>query len=184
MKKSEIKNGAILKSANGDVWFKMDNTLLHVTEEGIQGGWMPWERYDKNMRYQNPDYNIIAVNNNVINSRGMPVRAINEFLAKMDAGNYIEIKDNYPKPFLSRKEKEILSAVDEKWKYIVRTYDGNLELYQVEPIFLKSSCCYQIEEYSTWISSYPSCSFCAYNHLFDLIKSTDTKPYEIKELLK
>lgn len=186
MKKSEIKNGAILISANNEAWFKMDNALFKVTEDGVTSGWMPWEEYDNNMRYKNPDYNIIAVDNDVNNEHKIPNIALSNFLYKTDESKYIEIKDNYPKPFLSKKEKEILSAVDKKWKYIVRNNNGELSLHQGKPLFFENKSYYQDEEFYTcyWISSCTSCNFSAYNHLFNFIKSTDTKPYEIKELLK
>lgn len=134
MKKSEIKNGAILKTRNGMCWFKVDNTLLEVDfRVGVGFDYMPWDAYDKDMKYpKDPDYDVVGVDNNVENERGYCNHALAKFLHEKTV--FTEINND----FVIVEEvncilKFLLSTTP--FEYIAKDNDGTSEvyLYKYEP---------------------------------------------------
>lgn len=133
MKKSEIKNGAILKTRNGMCWFKLDNTLLEVTvQTGVSYGYMPWNMYNEDMKYRNPDYDVVGVDNNVDNERGNCNQALAKFLHEKTV--FIEVNND---PIVTEKVNSVLKFLLDftSFEYIAKDNDGTSEvyLYKYEP---------------------------------------------------
>jgi hypothetical protein len=133
MKKSEIKNGAILKTRNGMCWFKVDNTLLEVTvQTGVGFDYMPWDMYNEDMKYRNPDYDVVGVDNNVDNERGYCNLALANFLRENTA-----FEDINNDPIVTEEASRILKFLlaTTPFEYIAKDDDGTDEvyLYKFEP---------------------------------------------------
>ena len=133
MKKSEIKNGAILKTRNGMCWFKVDNTLLEVdVETGVGYDYMPWDKYDKDMKYCDSDYDVVGVDNNVDNERGYCNHALANFLREKTVFTYVN-NDPIVSEEVSYILKFLLAATP--FEYIAKDGDDSYEvyLYKSEP---------------------------------------------------
>lgn len=134
MKKSEIKNGAILKTRNGMCWFKVDNTLLEVNvETGVGYNYMPWDEYDKDMKYpKNPDYDVVGVDNDVNNERGYCNYALAKFLQEKTV--FEEVNND---PVVAEEVYYILKFLlsTTPFEYIAKDNGGTSEvyLYKFEP---------------------------------------------------
>ena len=127
MKKSEIKNGAILKTRNGMCWFKVDNTLLEVTvQTGVSFGYMSWDNYNEDMKYSNHDYDVVGVDNNVNNGRGNCNQALANFLREKTV--FIEVNND---PIVTEKVNSVLKFLLEftPFEYIAKDGDGTHEIY-------------------------------------------------------
>lgn len=75
---------------------------------------------------------------------------------------------------LTPAEKTILKNLDKRFNYIARDYDGELHVYETEPI---KSEYYWLEKSCSAISLQP------FNHLFKLINFDNEKACEIKRLI-
>lgn len=133
MKKSEIKNGAILKTRNGMCWFKVDNTLFEVTvQTGVGYNYMPWDDYKEDMKYRNPDYDVVGVDNNVDNGNGQCNGALARFLKENTV--FEEINND---PIVAEEVYYILKFLlsTTLFEYIAKDNDGTSEvyLYKYEP---------------------------------------------------
>ena len=134
MKKSEIKNGAILKTRNGMCWFKVDNTLLEVDfRVGVGFDYMPWDNYDKDMKYpKNPDYDVVGVDNNVDNEKGYCNHALAKFLHEKTV--FEEVNND---PIVTEGVYRILKFLlaTTPFEHIAKDNDGTYEvyLYKYEP---------------------------------------------------
>lgn len=133
MKKSEIKNGAILKTRNGMCWFKVDNTLLEVNvETGVGYNYMPWDKYNENMKYCSPDYDVVGVDNDVDNGRGNCNQALASFLREETV--FEEVNND---PIVTEEVHYILKFLlaTTSFEYIVKDNDKTYEvyLYKFEP---------------------------------------------------
>ena len=133
MKKSEIKNGAILKTRNGMCWFKVDDTLLEVNvKTGVGYNYMPWDEYDEDMKYYNTVYDVIGVDNDVDNERGNCNKALGNFLLEKTV--FTKINQN---PTVTKEVYYILKFLLEvtSFEYIAKDGDGTHEvyLYKYEP---------------------------------------------------
>ena len=134
MKKSEIKNGAILKTRNGMCWFKVDNTLLEVDfRVGVGFDYMPWDMYNEDMKYpKSPDYDVVGVDNNVDNEKGYCNHALAKFLHEKTV--FTEINNDL---VIAEEVDYILKFLLEfsSFEYIAKDNDGTHEiyLYKFEP---------------------------------------------------
>jgi hypothetical protein len=133
MKKSEIKNGAILKTRNGMHWFKVDDTLLEVTvQTGVGYNYMPWDEYNEDMKYYSQSYDVIGVDNNVDNGRGNCNYALGNFLLEKTV--FEEVNND---PVATEEVYSILKFLLKftPFEYIARDGDGTYEvyLYKFEP---------------------------------------------------
>mgnify|MGYP003466653420 FL=1 len=134
MKKSEIKNGAILMTRNGMHWFKVDNVLLVVdVETGVGYHYMPWDAYDEDMKYpKNPDYDIVGVDNDVDNGNGQCNGALAGFLKENTV--FTEVNND---PIVTEEVHYILKFLLEftSFEYVAKDGDGTHEiyLYKFEP---------------------------------------------------
>ena len=133
MKKSEIKNGAILKTRNGMCWFKVDDTLLEVNvQTGVGYGYMPWDDYNEDMKYRNPDYDVVGVDNNVDNERGICNHALASFLQEKTV--FTEVNND---PIVTEKVNSVLKFLlaTTPFEYIAKDGDDSYEvyLYKFEP---------------------------------------------------
>jgi len=61
MLKSEIKNGAVVETRNGDHYLKVDNTLLSIDK--LDGNFMDMERYEEDLTRPIHEYDIVKVIN-------------------------------------------------------------------------------------------------------------------------
>ena len=185
MKKSEIKNGAILKTKNGMCWFKIDDTLLEVTvQTGVGYNYMPWDKYDEDMKYRNPDYDVIGVDNNVNNGRESCNKALYNFLKEKTV--FTEINQT---PTVTKEVYYILKFLSEvtHYEYIAKDGDGTHEvyLYKYEPKKICSS--------SSWYWIPTSVENGAVPNVSNLFKSDEMKTlfnslnpnraYKIEELI-
>jgi hypothetical protein len=134
MKKSEIKNGAIIKTRNGMCWFKVDNTLLEVTvQTGVGYNYMPWDKYNEDMKYPSCcDYDVVGVDNNVENGRGNCNQALASFLREETV--FTEVNND---PVVSEEVHYILKFLlsTTPFEYIAKDNDETHEvyLYKFEP---------------------------------------------------
>ena len=79
-------------------------------------------------------------------------------------------------PKINREEYEVLKGLDDKWKWIVR--DEDLEVYETKPFKINIKECF-------WdIRAVKDEWRVVYSDLFHFIKSEDTEPYSIPELIK
>jgi len=134
MKKSEIKNGAILKTRNGMCWFKVDNVLLVVgVETGVGYHYMPWDAYNEDMKYPHCcDYDIVGVDNDVDNGMGQCNGALAGFLKENTV--FTEVNND---PVVPVEVKFILKFLLKftSFEYIAKDGDKTDEiyLYKFEP---------------------------------------------------
>ena len=190
MKKSEIKNGAIVKLKNGGYYLKVDKTLLEVyivKKSDVEGGptdlyfdnfcifltpqYMPLDKYENNLTYKTDnDWSIIAVNNNTDNSRGY----CNQVIAKVIKNGFKAI-DNCELSLLTKQEKVIINSIDNSiWKYIARDENGHLYLYLSKP-----------KKYDDmWDSKGDTnvSDFWAFDRMFRFISWNDPEPFEVAKL--
>ena len=168
MKKSDLKNGAVVEVRNGNIYLKIDNTLLDLKDFGC---YQDLNSYDDNLYYCDIEkgFTIIKVNNNVDNGEGFINYALWEVFQK-DKWAWIRNKN----PKLTADEKAILRSVGNKYKYIARDEDNDLYIYKMTP--RKST--------TDWSDGGGYSGFYIFNHLFQFIKWEDEEPYSIAELLK
>lgn len=134
MKKSELKNGAVVETRNGTKSIKIDNTLVnfYIFNDKISCGWLKFDDYNEDLTYKSVDeeekeWDIMKVNNNVTNEKVHCFYAIyNVFNTQKDTWTW----EREGKSILTDKEKAYLKAVIEpvkdRVKYIRKrriTYD-------------------------------------------------------------
>lgn len=171
MKKSDLKNGAVVQSRNGDKYLKVDNTLLSLDDFGY---YMGLDTYTNDLRFiLNASFDIVKVNNNIKNSNEYKNNALVEVFEK-DKWTWIRYEKPKIKP--SKEEYYILKALPDKYKdgYIARNSDNNMYFYKNKPY--KTNILWGINGGKCY-------SFKIFNHLFQFIKWKDEESYSIKELL-
>ena len=191
MKKSEIKNGAILKTRNGMCWFKVENILLEVDfRVGVGFDYMPWDNYDKDMKYpKDPDYDVVGVDNNVDNEKGYCNHALAKFLHEKtvftEVNNDLVIVEE-----VDYILKFLLSTTS--FEYIAKDNDGTSEvyLYKYEPKKIRDLNA----EQSSWYWAPTSAENGEVPNISNLFKSKEMKAffdsldpnrvYRIEDLIK
>lgn len=134
MKKSEIKNGAILKTRNGMCWFKVDNTLFEVdVKTGVYYNYMPWDDYKDDIKHStNRDYDVVGVDNHTDIGNGNCNGALYHFLREKTV--FTNVNSD---PIVAEETKYILKFLlaTTPFKYIAKDGDGSYEvyLYRYEP---------------------------------------------------
>lgn len=80
------------------------------------------------------------------------------------------------KPVISKKDREFLEYIDKKFKYIVRTFAGDIRLFCVEPR----------KGYMEWRSNYPTLTSLldSLNIDFPMVKWDNKEPWVIDDLKK
>lgn len=172
MKKSDLKNGAVVELRNGDRYLKVDDTLLHLK---LKGQHLHLGMYNDNLCCHGIEpykFTIMKVNNDVDNGYG----SVNKALCKVYNHNeWTWIRNEKSK--LTNDERVILRNVDKNCKWIARDKSGDLFIYKDKP---------DKKENKKWCT-YLNLGFLplyTFNHLFQFIKWEDEDPYSIAELLK
>ena len=107
MTTSELKNGAVVETRNGNTLLKVDNTLLNIN---FLCGYMPLDAYTedlKNAESNSPskkDWDIMKVNNDVVNPKGYLTHALYD--ARLNSWTWVR-----PKPILDEVEKDHLGKI-------------------------------------------------------------------------
>lgn len=117
MKKSDLKNGAVVETRNGTKSIKIDNTLVnfYIFNDKISCGWLKFDDYNEDLTYKSVDeeekeWDIMKVNNNVTNEKVHCFYAIyNVFNTQKDTWTWI--REEKPKCILTDEEKAYLKAV-------------------------------------------------------------------------
>lgn len=189
MKKSEIKNGAILKTRNGMHWFKVDDTLLEVrVQTGVGYNYMPWDEYNEDMKYYSQSYDVIGVDNNVDNGRGNCNHALGNFLLEKTV--FEEVNND---PVVTEEVHYILKFLlaTTPYKCIAKDGDGTYEvyLYKNEPKKV-----YVLNNESSWYWAPANGESSAVLDVSDLFTSKEMKAffnsldpnrvYKIEDLVK
>lgn len=113
MKKSELKNGAVVELRNGDKCIKIDNTLLvvHRQYKNCIFGWLNIKEYQDDLIYWRiKDFDIMKVNNEVMNEYGGCFKAINKTF-NLSISKWEWVREEKPKRILTPKEYNYLKAV-------------------------------------------------------------------------
>lgn len=127
MKKSELKNGAVVELRNGDKCIKIDNTLLvvHRQYKNCIFGWLNIKEYQDDLIYWRiKDFDIMKVNNEVMNEYGGCFKAINKTF-NLSISKWEWVREEKPKRILTPKEynylKAVIAPVRDKVKWIIKT---------------------------------------------------------------
>lgn len=109
MKKSELKNGAVVELRNGGKYLKVDDTLISFE---IDGSFNSLNHYNEDLKtYYSSDFDIIKVNNNVENDAHK--ECCNWALNEAHKNKWTWIRGE---AILDEEEKEYLEAVIKPFK--------------------------------------------------------------------
>lgn len=113
MKKSELKNGAIVELRNGDRCFKIDNTLIVLQRNTTYiFGWLSLKEYEDNLIYKGlKEFDIMKVDNDVMVGNEHCLNVISKVVYK-----WTWVREEKPKRILTPKEYKYLKAVIEPVK--------------------------------------------------------------------
>lgn len=153
MKKSELKNGAVVELRNGEKCIKIDNILISpsVVNNKVQFTYLVLDSYEEDLTMKdkrNTEYDIVKVNNNVnlvYNNTDYCFNAIVEMF-NINANKWTWVREDKPKRILTHKEYKYLKAViapirEQVWhitKSPYRISDSKNYTYEVVNIALKT----------------------------------------------
>lgn len=169
MKKSDLKNGAIVQIRNGNTYMKVDNTLFNINDVGV---YLELDRYNDNLFYNSKRgkcLDIMKVDNDVLFSDFTIAKAL--VCYKADDIEWTWKREEKHK--LTNDEIDLLKGLKVLgFKWIVReNTDPDLWVFREKPE--KKMGCWYVDDSGEYFKT----------NLFPFVRWDNKEPYNIENLL-
>ena len=142
MKKSDLKNGAVVELRNGEKCIKIDNILISpsAVNNKVQFTYLVLDSYEEDLTMKdkrNTEYDIVKVNNNVnlvYNNTDYCFNAIIEMF-NINANKWTWVREDKPKRILTYNEykylKAVIAPVKDRVEYIIKCNIDDVEYIRI-----------------------------------------------------